>query len=45
MLVISYNITRVYGVLNKDYGIDNGLDEEDALTYPLFSTSIKVNLS
>ena len=32
MLVIFYNVIQIYGVLNKDYGIDNGLDEEDALT-------------
>ena len=36
---------RIVEVSLRDYVIDNGVDEDDALTYPLFSTSTMVSLS
>ena len=36
---------RSVKVSHRDYVIDNGVDEDDALTYPLFSTSTMVSLS
>ena len=36
---------RIVEVSHRDYVIDNGVDEDDALTYPLFSTSTIVIFS
>ena len=41
ILVMPCNMQRIVivEVSHRDYVIDNGVDEDDALTYPLFSTS------
>ena len=39
ILVMSCDMLRIVKVSLRDYVIDNGVDEDDALTYPLFSTS------